>query len=224
MSADFGTFLAGRNTGVVAVRVTDTVCDTSFDATVRIVEPLELLPREADIEPETGSLQFIAKGGSGQFDLSHTQSNGAVATATLSPEGLLAAGNIAETVRVRARDRLTGRERSATVRVAAGARFRIEPAHLVLPLGESWRVQLAGGSRSVAVAFDAGGGLDDGGHPTDTSIVAWNDGLVRALRPGRARLRGRTHRPIDRFHARGAHRTPPARGFGQCIGRLSARS
>ncbi len=183
-----GTFIAGPTSGRVVVRLTDKECGT-VDAAVRVTALLELLPRTASIEPARGQLQFEVRGGSGHVRFELSRVGGGTPSSELSATGLLIAGAQTEELLVRLVDMATGREKTASVHVTAGSALAVEPAHLNLPLGESWRLRLTGGSQRVDVRLVAGGSTTPDGQPATEPIVSLENQDIVALRPGRATLR-----------------------------------
>lgn len=183
-----GTFLAGPDSGLVTVRLRDPRCGER-KAEVVVVEPLELLPALVSIEPSVGTVQLEVVGGSGQVEFELTAVGGHIPASSLSADGLLLAGGLTEDLLVRVHDLGTGRTRTSEVHVREGAHLVVTPAHLFLPMNESWRLALNGGSGRVDTSLVAGGGTLPDGTPATTPIVALADGVVTALVPGRAMLR-----------------------------------
>lgn len=183
-----GTFLAGPSSGVVSVRLSDPVCGERF-AELVVVEPLTILPAIASIEPSVGTLQFEVIGGSGAHELELRSVDGRTPAATLSPSGRLFAGAIAEDLLVEVEDLNTGRVRVAQVHVRFGSTLVVSPSQLALPVGESWRLAVNGGSGRVDVRLVSGGSTLPDGTPASSPVVAFQDGVLTGLQPGRAALR-----------------------------------
>ena len=183
-----GTFLAGPLSGTVNVRLTDPVCGERF-AELVVVEPLTILPAVASIEPAVGSLQFEVVGGSGVHELELRSVDGHVPAATLNAAGRLFAGALSEDLLVEVTDTNTGRVRVAQVHVRPGSAVLVSPTQLALPLGESWRLAVTGGSGRVDVRLVPGGATLPDGSPATSPVVDFRDGILTGLQPGRASLR-----------------------------------
>lgn len=183
-----GTMLAGPQSGVVSVRLSDPMCGVRL-AELVVVEPLALLPEIASIEPSVGSLQLEVVGGSGVFELELSTVDGRSPASTLTPGGRLFAGAVAEDLLIEVRDLNTERVRVAQVHVRPGSALLVTPRELALPHGESWRLAVTGGSGRVDVRIVPGGATLPDGTPATTPIVAFQDGVLTGLQPGRASLR-----------------------------------
>lgn len=183
-----GTFLAGPQSGVVSVRLSDPTCGVRL-AELVVVEPLTILPAIASIEPSVGSLEFEVVGGSGVYELEMSSVDGHTPAATLSPDGRLFAGAVTEDLLVEVTDLNTGRVRVAQVHVRPGSALLVSPSQLALPLGESWRLAVTGGSGRVDVRLVPGGATLPDGTPAGSPVVAFQNGVLTGLQPGRASLR-----------------------------------
>ncbi len=189
--ARFGTFMAGPEPGAVIILVRDPVCNTEARAEVAVTPVLALLPETATIEPVLGRVQMEVVGGSGETELTIGVAGdpAAIPSSTLSSDGLLTAADAAEQLIITARDTRTGSLRTARVTVAAGSALRLDPAALVLPLGESWRLRALGGSGRLEVTVVPGAATTPEGQPTSAEIAVWEDGAFEALAEGRVIVR-----------------------------------
>lgn len=170
-----GAYLSGATAGVTdEVRLTDLGCAGDATAAVSVALPLAIVPAAAEVAPTTGQVTFTVVGGSGEVAFSLA----ADATgAALDPDGAYVAGAAPGDDRVRVVDLATGESAEAVVHVVAGARLRLSPERLFIPVGERYALALVGGSGHAAVALAAPSG---GAEPP----VGFADGWFIAHAPG----------------------------------------
>lgn len=177
-----GTFLAGPESGEVAVRVLDRRCGTSADMVAHVTPTLTVMPEIATIEPGRGRIRHAVSGGSGQWRVSVSAvAAGATAAARVEADGTIIAGDVEETLRVVVEDLATGRIREARLTVVAGGGLRVDPAALALPVGEGWPVSGRGGSGIIAVTAP-------GPAPGTEAVIGVAGANLTALAPGRVDL------------------------------------
>lgn len=138
-----GAYLVGTEAGVTdVVELRDDGCAGSAIAEVEVVWPMTVRPGTAEVPPKT-SFQFEVDGGSGEveYELLWSGSGGMV-----SAGGGYEAGYDPGEDAVRVLDLETGQEAMAYVNVADGAALTPAPPWIALGLGQTWHLQIEGGS------------------------------------------------------------------------------
>ena len=154
-----GAFLSGATQGTMdLVEITDDGCIGSARVSIAIVEQIELRPRDATVPPRT-SFQFRTTGGTGRFAYRLIRDG---TGATLTEDGTYTAGGVGID-RVEVRDTGTGEVAEATLTVVADAQITADPPVMYVPVGETYALEMNGGSGFVEVVGDpANFRLDDG--------------------------------------------------------------
>ena len=143
-----GAYLAGLSPGVTdVVRLVDDVCKTDLEATVAVVESMEVSPREIELKPGQSFTFEIGKG-SGEFTYAFISN---ISGASVTAQGVYTAGNKAGKDRVEVIDARTGESVEATVTVSPDVVFEAMPAQVVVPVGQQYAIQTRGGSNVVDV-------------------------------------------------------------------------
>lgn len=155
-----GSYLAGVITGVTdRVRVTDSGCVGSDEASVTIDVEMTVLPRTVELGPAMG-FQIDVSDGSGSFGYSLTSN---ASGGTISPTGVYTAGPEAGADVIEVLDLETEQLETIIITVSQDAQLVAVPATVVLPLHEPIRPQMSGGSgvfryESTGTLLDHGDG------------------------------------------------------------------
>ena len=140
-----GAYLSGEVEGRTdVVEVTDDGCIGSATVRISIVDRMQLRPTEATVPPGT-TFEFQTLGGTGRFEFRLVRDGSG---ATLTDSGQYTAGT-AGTDRIEVRDLGTGEAREASIRVAANSSLRADPPVMFVPAGESYELNMVGGSGFV---------------------------------------------------------------------------
>jgi len=168
-----GAYLAGQEAGVTdTVVLTDAGCDGSASATVEVLRPLEVLPADVTLPPNS-TLTWAVQFGSGEYACT-LAADGSSAAIT---EGCdYTAGNRAGTDLIRVEDLVTGEFLLREVTIDPAATFGHSPEWLALPVGADFQLFLTGGTGHVDVVSDPPG------------VVTGDASVVTGLAPGRAQV------------------------------------
>lgn len=143
-----GAYLAGGEGGAIdTVVVTDVGCIGEARIDIRVVEPLQIRPFAVTAAPGT-SWTFEGVGGTGNFTYAVLIDGSG---GTLSPTGAYTAGNTEGTDRIELRDTETGQTSEATVIVSNAATMAPSPPFVFLPVGNTFELEINGGSGFVEV-------------------------------------------------------------------------
>lgn len=172
-----GAYLAGLSPGVTdVVRLVDDVCKTDLEATVAVVESMEVSPREIELKPGQSFTFEIGKG-SGEFTYAFISN---ISGASVTDQGVYTAGNKAGKDRVEVIDARTGESVEATVTVSPDVVFEATPAQVVVPVGQQYEIKTRGGSNVVDVTVQG-------------NMVSVSDGILTANMAGTTTLTLRDH-------------------------------
>jgi len=173
INATNGAYLSGSVVGVTdEVRVTDLGCEGEAVAHITVTPSLAIAPPGATVPPGIGTVAFGSSGGSGEvsFELLVDETG-----ASVDADGRYEAGDLEGVDRVRVTDLETGEVSDAEVAVVTGARLRLEPERLFVPVGERYALDVRGGSGIAEVAVDG-------------DAVSVVDGWINAAHAGDAAL------------------------------------
>ncbi|MCA9545217.1 MAG: FG-GAP repeat protein [Myxococcales bacterium] len=173
-----GAYLAGPTVGAVdRIVVTDDGCVGEAVATVGVVEAMEVHPAGGQV-PVGAAFQFeVARGsGSFRFEMLDPGSGGRI-----DGMGAYRAGPQPGVDRLRIADAFTGEALTVSLDVRSDLSLQADPPEVVLPVGVARPITVQGGTDGFEAVL-AGDG------------VVYEDGLLRAVAPGRA-----TVQITDRF-------------------------
>jgi hypothetical protein len=221
-----GAYLSGEvDSTVDVVRVVDRGCEGSAEAQVRVVPPLDIQPRGAEVRPGQ-VLRFEVQGGSGAVEFALGVGSRSAGRVDLA--GTYLAGPVNGRDVVNVTDLETGERTTVLVDVLAGATLRPEPSRIGLPVGATFRPVFRGGSGVLDVEIgqvglpdvpdapadagapdaaldgdlgDAAGGAagqDAGDDPAPIVSVDYRDGLLHGVAPGEVVVHFTDHFTGDR--------------------------
>ncbi|MCO4769312.1 MAG: VCBS repeat-containing protein [Deltaproteobacteria bacterium] len=173
-----GTYIAGETTGVTdVIRARDLDCFDDATLSINVHDPLEVRPTGGQVLPGD-AFTFLVVGGSGEtvFSPILLRSGGSLGAA-----GTYAAGPDEGIDETEAFDPQTGVTIPVTFDVASTAVLAPAPPHLVLPLGASIDVAIAGGSGWRDLTPDQSGLVTITGAPGPATVIADAPGRVELL-------------------------------------------
>jgi len=137
-----GNYLAGENAGTDTITVTDDACDGEATATVTVGAPFAVRPLEVELPPG-GGFTYEVTGGSGSFSCELVVAGSG---ATVTDACRYTAGDVEGDDVVAVTDTETADEIRGVVRVRDGARIVPDPPRIAFPVGQTWALDVAGGS------------------------------------------------------------------------------
>jgi hypothetical protein len=194
INAFTGAYLSGDvDSTVDVVRVTDQGCVGSAEAQVRVVPPLDVQPRGAEVRPGQ-ELRFEVQGGSGTVEFA--LGVGSRSAGRVDVAGTYLAGPVNGRDVVQVSDLETGERTTVLVDVLAGAVLRPEPTRIGFPVGATFRPVLRGGSGVLEVEIEHVGLPVEPEAPTVP--VEYRDGLLHGVAPGEVVVHFTDHFTGDR--------------------------
>lgn len=172
LNALTGSYLTGSVVDVVDVlRVVDSTCVGQAEVSIQVVAIMQVSPQAVELEP-SDAFVFDAWGGSGA--VVYTLATNATG-ASIDSDGHYESGGAEGDDVVAVTDEWTGQVATVIIEVREGAQLRPDPEVLVLPLGATFQLNVAGGSGVVDVLVNG-------------DAVACEDGVVTALIEGESTL------------------------------------
>lgn len=164
-----GAYLAGQTVDVTDVlRLTDLGCVGEATAQVHTIGPIEVLPGDLVIPPQT-AFRWAVSGGSGSYLCSLEASS---ASSTMTDDCDYVAGSNEGSDIVRVEDTVSGDFVLRSVVVDPSTSLTGDAPRIAMPLGSSYQLRFTGGSGVVDLVGDAAG------------VVEWDGDRAHGLAPG----------------------------------------